>query len=501
MNFVYENVIEQDYQKVKELLQIILGEPTIDSIQYCIEALTFSNEKGSLNIRYFQTKKLMFQGNFENIQEIIDNIEKDIGLKPKDKPSLQDYSEERESGREIILGFDESGKGETFGSLFLGGIRIEKNNLDYLIGMLKGKDMKKLDKSRIECLFNAIKGKFSYEVKQIFPQDIDSMPLNILLDREYIKLINKISKEPTKEILSLDDYGIGFELQTHINELKRNGMITNVTKEADMKYIASSLASLVSRRARLLDMERLSKENIIINPENGEKIFFQSGSPSNSETEKYLIAYRKLYPFSDFPSFVRTKWGNVREIELRIPKRNSDISFTCKYCQKGGHKICLHYNPLKSVTECFCPACTKHIDVVELKGFFKSKDIIIDTSTIISRIVSKDLNTSKYLEGCNFIIPSLLYGELDSKQPDMKKGGEKEVTELRNFQDNGMIKLVDFDSGDYSDVENDKKFLRILRAKNGVMLTKDRNLATFSEIGEFVIEVIENKESYIKKLK
>ena len=499
MNFVYENIEEETYKKVKIIL-LKIGKPSIEDIAHCNESLKFSGNKGSLSIRYYKSKKLMFQGNLENIGEIIEELEKNLGIFPNEKKekTSNDFPE-KNINKDFFLGFDEAGRGETFGSLFLSGVVVKKENLEYLKGMLGNKNIKKMKKNQLDNLFNAIKDKFSYLIKQSSSKDVDSLQITTLLDRGYIELIKSLTKESDKEALFFDDYGIGYELKIKFEELKKNNSYIVASFKADEKYLACSLASLVSRRARLKEMENLSKNNVIIDPETGEKISFNSGSASDPETEKYLITYRKLYPFSDLPSFVRTKWGNVREIERTFPKQTNTISFKCKSCNKESYKICMHYDLSKLNTECFCPQCGKKIDVVELKGFFKNKDIIIDTSVIISRIISKDFETSKHLEGCKFIIPSILYEELDSKQPKLKRGGQKEIEYLRNLHENKEIILENFDIEDYTEVKNDKKFLRILRSKNGVMLTKDNNLSNFSEISEFVIHIIDDKDYYLKK--
>jgi len=497
MNFVYENIETETYKKIRSVLCSNLGNPQVENVNHCNETLKFNTSKGSMNVRYYKTNKLTFQGKLD-IDNLLKEINDKFGINPKD--SSQEISIEEEIHKEIFIGFDEAGRGETFGSLFLGGVKIEKKNIQYLRNMLKNKDVSKMRQTQIENLFNAIKDKFFYLIKQISPGEIDSLQINIILDRGNIELLKELSKEPEKEAFFLDDYGIGYELRDKLTKLKGDGSQTFILSGADIKYLASSLASLVARRARLLEMERLSKENVIINPDSGEKITFENGSPSNPETDNYLISYRKLFPFSNFPPFVRTKWGNVREIERRFPKKQASLSFTCKYCHKNGYKICLIYNHQKYCTECFCSKCGKEIDSIELRGFFKDKAIVIDTSAIISRIISKDFQTSLHFEGSQFVIPSMLYEELDSKQPSFKAGGTKEIEALRKFSEEGKMNLVDFDIEDYSDVANDKKFLRVMRAKNGIMLTKDWNLASFSEIGDFVIHIIENKESYLKKM-
>ena len=216
--------------------------------------------------------------------------------------------------------------------------------------------------------------------------------------------------------------------------------------------------------------------------------------------KKYLLAYRRLYPYSDFPSFVRKRWKNVQGIEKEFPKKKSKLYFSCDHCKNEIYKMCIYFCQKDMKTKCFCSLCGEEITPEEIKNFFSNNPIVIDTSALISRVISKDLATSQYLKGCLFVIPSIAYEEMDTKQPAKKLGGTNEIQYLRQNQKIGLIGLSDFKVEDYSDVANDKKFLRVIQAKNGIMLTQDSNLAGFSSIGNFVINIVESRESYIKKL-
>jgi uncharacterized protein YacL len=127
--------------------------------------------------------------------------------------------------------------------------------------------------------------------------------------------------------------------------------------------------------------------------------------------------------------------------------------------------------------------------------------LIIDTSTIISGMISKDLNTSGFLKGCEFILPSVIYDELDTKQPDLKEGGGREISRLRSFSEKEEIKFRQIDVENYHDIEIDKKLMKLLVSEAGVLITKDRNLANFSKIGSFAIHVVDSKEDYLKSIK
>ncbi len=111
------------------------------------------------------------------------------------------------------------------------------------------------------------------------------------------------------------------------------------------------------------------------------------------------------------------------------------------------------------------------------------------------------MNTNRHLKDCLFVIPSTIYEEIDSKQPDLKRGGLRELEELKRFSEKKVISMEEFEVEDYSDVQNDKKIMRVIRAKNGAIMTKDSTQATFSVLGTFAIQVIDSKEHYFKKSK
>ena len=74
-------------------------------------------------------------------------------------------------------------------------------------------------------------------------------------------------------------------------------------------------------------------------------------------------------------------------------------------------------------TKLYCTYCSNLITATEFTGYFTHNLIAVDTSAIISRIVSKDLKSAAYFSENNILLPTFVYEELDSKQPDKKKGG------------------------------------------------------------------------------
>ena len=87
-----------------------------------------------------------------------------------------------------------------------------------------------------------------------------------------------------------------------------------------MKNIACKIASLGARALRVKEIEELDKKFILIEEQTGEKIYPSAGSSSNINTKRYLKLFRKQNPTLDFPAFVRTKWNNVKLIDIKYHK-------------------------------------------------------------------------------------------------------------------------------------------------------------------------------------
>lgn len=220
-----------------------------------------------------------------------------------------------------------------------------------------------------------------------------------------------------------------------------------------------------------------------------EKLRPGSGSASNIITERYLIEYRKNYPFSEFPPFVRKKWNNVIQVEIKHPKQIDKFFIPCFYCKKSLTLIYMRYN-INIGTKLYCPECGNLIPVPEFKKYFNSRLIALDTSTIISRIVSKDLHSTRILQGNKFLLPTFVYEELDTKGPNLKKGGQKEILELKEMKMKGIIEFEDVDTHLLAHgLSNDRKILSVLVNQNAVLLTKDKTMTSFGKVNHFVLSI------------
>ncbi len=385
---------------------------------------------------------------------------------------------------EWFIGCDEAGAGETFGSMFLGCALLSKDKISSVQNILGKKNIRELSHKEIINTFNAIKNNFSFRLKGYNATEIDEMSKNVLLDRGYIGLIKEYGSTPNACII-IDDYQVKGELRSFQKELEKKGHIVIIKTKADEEFTACKLASLVARKARSEELEHLSKTEFLVDPETGDRTLPATGAPSNPMTEKYLITHRKLHPFSEFPSFVRKKWSNVVEIEKKYPRKESFRILACEHCKKQINKVEIRFSK-ESGTRLYCTLCFGLISVSHFHNNFQKISIVIDTSSLISRIISKDLNSNQYFQKCNFLLPSFVYEELDTKQPATKQGGHNEIEELSEKRDSGIIGFEEIRT-DYMDPDliTDKKIIAVLTDKNAAILTKDTNMASFASIDHF----------------
>jgi rRNA-processing protein FCF1 len=133
----------------------------------------------------------------------------------------------------------------------------------------------------------------------------------------------------------------------------------------------------------------------------------------------------------------------------------------------------------------YCSNCSNLIAIDFFNTRFLNNPIALDTSAIISRIVSKDLKSSGYLKGKKILIPSFVYDEIESKRPSLKKGGQSEIESLSN---NSEITTEDVDTYLLAHgLENDRKIVSVLLTKNAVLLSNDKLMISYAGLNHFVI--------------
>lgn len=141
---------------------------------------------------------------------------------------------------------------------------------------------------------------------------------------------------------------------------------------------------------------------------------------------------------------------------------------------------------IKNNTKLYCSKCDNLIEVKDFRKNFHGRLIALDTSVIISRIVSKDMNSSQYFEGNTFILPSFVYQELDNKGPNLKKGGLSEISTLEDLKGSKLMLETNFLDPSLS---NDERIISVIITKNAILLTKDGTMTSFAKISNLVFRV------------
>ena len=489
-NTVFENLNIDNYSKIVNELKtrfVLIERPTPQGTK---EAFTIKTTEGKINFTYYNNKKFMIQSSPTNTvyASIAGNISKSLSISPNEKEEIIP-KEESELISEYYVGCDEAGAGESFGSMFLGCAVIPKQNLESICDIVKGKNIRQLNEREINQIINAISDSFEGNIKVISASEIDNGSKNVLLDRGYIDLISSAIENKSKISIVVDDYGIRYELEKYLKQISSESTVTIVKNKADEQYTACKLASLIARKARMDEIKHIDSTNTFVDDETKEMISPGSGAASNPMTRRYLLEYRKRFPEAEFPPFVRKKWANVIKIDEEHPRQRIGFSVKCSYCSNELSRVDIQYNK-KNGTSMYCSKCSNLISVENFRIYFKKNVITLDTSTLISRIVSKDLNSNQYLKDNNFLLPTFVYEEMDTKEPDKRRGAQNEITALREYEKNGLIEFGNIDTHMLAHgVPNDKKLLAVLDSKNACVLTKDTTMATFAEIDHFVIFV------------
>ncbi len=501
-NYVFGNISAGVCEEILKDFMLVFPNFTEKEIPYCNKSCQLTNQNGKITFAHYNSGKLMLQGNCADLPKVVLDLEVKFKLveenKKKELKKKEISSGESNIDADFFIGFDEAGKGECFGPLILGAVIFDKKNLKLLKDKISDRDIKKLTWEQVEKLYNTLRDFFDYKILRISPWEMDEKNLNDLMDEGYSKLLKQISKDPSREAFFIDNYNTSFRLDSELEIIKSAGSKVILGEKVDQDYVAGALASLVARKHRNAEMLRLSKDNTLIDIDST-PVSFKSGAV-NEEARKYLETYRRLFPYAELPNFVRKSWANVKVFEEEYPKSKLALSYFCSNCNKRSNLVCLGMNKGVEKSEFFCSSCGKTILKKDINKILRNKDIIVDTSTVLSRYITKDINSTNYFEGCSFVLTSDIYEEIDSKQPTWKAGATTEIDELKSLNEKGLVKFRYHESEDHREIPIDKKLISVTRALGGIMVTKDSNLAAFSITSGFVIRVVEDKDSYFKQI-
>ncbi len=274
---------------------------------------SFNILEESIKVHYYKKGKLLFQSSPTNkaYVQLVSDIDEKFSLNSLDEPEQNPTV--IPSDVKYFVGCDESGVGETFGSMFLGCVTIDAENLKNLQQIFDNPNIKDLEEYEILDKYEKIKKYCKIFEKKCEASKMDETSKNTLLDRKYEELLGDAISGKEKLCVIIDDYGILRGLKLFFDNLRFNGNTVIVEHKADEKYAVCQAASVVARKERLEEIRNLNQE-FGVKDESGKIVYPGTGNAGNPQTREYLEAYMKLYPKKDLPPFVRKKWSNVQKL-------------------------------------------------------------------------------------------------------------------------------------------------------------------------------------------
>ena len=251
MNIYTNKFSQQQESKIKKFFEDRNG--TFSEMQYAFWKVVING----LSVVFYKSGKFVIQG--KEVADIASDFEKYMGLSGfvNEKPNNE---EEFIMPVSEYIGTDESGKGDFFGPLVIGGVMITPELKDKFteIGI---KDSKKLDERTITKLSAHIRNSAVHSVVVIMPEKYNQLydsfkNLNKLLAWGHARVIeNILAKKLCTHALS-DKFGDEALIQNALMKLgQKINLIQRVRGESD---IAVAAASVIARAEFVKRMNELS---------------------------------------------------------------------------------------------------------------------------------------------------------------------------------------------------------------------------------------------------
>ena len=491
--FTYQfSLLEEILQSIRDNFKVLQESENIRNGE--IKRLVITNSRDKLNSIFYRTGKSILQGKEGDLFEKVKNHLSACGYferfekEEENKPSANESDIYK--NKKFVIGFDEAGKGEAIGSMFLASVCVPRDKIDLFLSLKKDIKSMTIEQLNYWCkVMEDNKIRFEYEKASALEITNNEFGLNRLMDRKYANLVRKYSGSLNKDyLLAFDDYGIRTELQTHIDNLKKKGVDSISSNKLDEWITATKLASVVARQIRLKENEELEKESRLRTDEG--IISFGRGAP-NHQTNKWLVTYRMQNLSFNFPDFVRKNWKNVKQIDLNNPKKEGSLKINCPSC-KTDISLLNAYFTERTQPEYYCSQCNELIEYGELKKY-NYMHCIADTSAYVAGMISKDIMSEKsILKGIRLIKPKKIRDEMDTIPKSRKDGAYNELKKLKDLKDRGLIRISDIDYEITDPYDADKKLHGMIARDNSlILITSDKNLAHNSNAdGAFVIRII-----------
>lgn len=413
--------------------------------------------------------------------------------------------------KDFLIGLDETGKGEVIGHTVLTGTIFPKEIFDEVDLIVGPADTKKRHKFEYwDELFRELdrlrSSGLDFITEKVPPWHVDRYNLNKIMDVSYQRILSICFRkaEINRCRIVLDDYGIGGTLSRFMNLLEKQGAEVVVTTRAEDTYLEAKTASLLSKREREGVMRAV----------NGKAEFQIDGQSvgSGNAADKQTLEWLKRWHASgrQWPWFVKRSFKTIWQIEgksgkprkLVPPIREALLSkeFSEKY-NKGNLSIqslsivCPHCgNILKSATfasfekngrrfsslKCPCPGCAQFIRDAGMTLRYYCGYVVPDSNAIQRRLISNDLEGSRFFEGFTVILPPVVRKECDGT-----RRGKEEFNKLRRYNAIGRIrmespgKIADINDN-LSSAVRDEMIIQSCLESSAILLTADKSMCAFA---------------------
>ena len=397
--------------------------------------------------------------------------------------------------RTVLIGLDETGKGEVLGHSVLCVVRIPRDILQAVDQVLSTADTKKRKSfafwdSLVRELDRFRNKGMTYEIETIPPCDVDRYNVNKIMDVVYQRLLARILRgaDPSQCRIILDDYGIGRNLNGYFSMLDKSGAEVKVESKADEKYVEVRAASVISKWRQQLNLSKIGERYALPNTPLG------SGNAGDPETVKWLHEWKKTG--EKWPWFVKTSFSNVRVIDgvkgkvckaeppirhelLSLDSQNlfregqlstSSLTIACPNC--GANTCACKLTPdTQGELTGRCISCGEVIRDLGPTLRYYCGMLIPDSSVLIAGAMSKDLDRKGFFEGFTVLFHPLVRKETDTP------GGKRELEQIGDFAAMGRIAFRTIEGRE--DIEKEKHDLELIESakkNDAILVTFDRGM-------------------------
>jgi ribonuclease HII len=393
----------------------------------------------------------------------------------------------------VLIGLDETGKGEVLGHSALAAVVIQSQTLKSIDSVISSVDTKTRKEfgfwdSLIEEL-DAFRGRgLDFDVETVPPWDVDRYNINKILDVVYQRLLSRALRGVDPQIVrvTIDDYGVGRNLDEYLESLQAAGAEVRVETKADTRYVEVRAASVVAKWRRELAMKRIAERFSLPGTPVG------SGNAGDPDTKAWLAAWKATG--KPWPWFVKISYRTIRELDGRAepiqkvdpPIRHellsrdsaerfregrlstASLTIVCPLCGNVSGAAKLTPGGPTGGLVGRCLGCGEIIRNLETTLRYYCGLVLPDSSVIIAGTLSKDLESHGFFGGFTLVLPTVVNQESDTA------GGRSELAKLGDFAAMGRISMFATTSEVPADsTERDVVVVKCAQNRDAILVTRD----------------------------